>query len=123
MAGCGGSSSSAEHSHGSVRLPMMGGPPELTVEAPPAIKHAGGRALAEFDRGRTVFVQTACLACHRLAGIGNPGPGPDLTHVAERLPRQAIERTLRHPVEPMPAFTRMPPAKFRALVFFLSELH
>src|SRR4051812_49549162 len=38
---------------------------------------------------------------------GNAGPGPQLTHVASRLPRQAIARTLVNPTAPMPSYSRL----------------
>jgi mono/diheme cytochrome c family protein len=97
-------------------------PPALSVEPPPAVVRAGGRSLAEYKFGRLVTMQSGCLACHRIAGVGNTGPGPDLTEVAGRLPRAAIERSIIHATPPMPSFTRLPPAKFRALVAFLSML-
>jgi len=102
--------------------PETGGPVQFTLAPPPAVVRAGERQVAEFERGRTVMAQSGCLACHRIAGDGNAGPGPDLTHVASRLPRQAIARTLVNPTAPMPSFRNLPAAKFRALVTFLSDL-
>lgn len=77
---------------------------------------------AEQRLGRQVFLDAGCLACHRLDGSGNPGPGPDLSDIATRLPAQAIARTLINPTSPMPSFRDLPPAKFRALVAYLSAL-
>jgi len=99
-----------------------GSPTAIAISPPPAVVKAGGQQLAEFERGRTVMAQSGCLACHRIAGDGNAGPGPDLTHVASRLPRQAIARTLVNPTAPMPSFKNLPAARFKALVTFLSDL-
>jgi ubiquinol-cytochrome c reductase cytochrome b subunit/menaquinol-cytochrome c reductase cytochrome b/c subunit len=69
-----------------------------------------------------VVVQSGCEACHKIGDDGNNGPGPELTHVADRLPRQAIARTLVNPTAPMPSFQNLPPKKFTAVVYFLSQL-
>jgi len=66
--------------------------------------------------------QSGCLACHKLGDNGNAGPGPDLTHIASRIPRQAIARTLVNPTAPMPSFANLPPKKFTAIVNFLAQL-
>jgi ubiquinol-cytochrome c reductase cytochrome b subunit/menaquinol-cytochrome c reductase cytochrome b/c subunit len=55
---------------------------------------------------------------------GNAGPGPNLTHVAGHLPRQAIERTLINPTAPMPSYSSLKqrqPKDFQALVDFLGS--
>jgi mono/diheme cytochrome c family protein len=102
--------------------PAVGSPGEIELQTPPAVLHAGGRTLTAYQAGKRAVAQSGCLACHRIGETGNPGPGPDLTEVAGRLPRQAIARTLVAPVAPMPSFKNLPPAKFRAIVVFLSEL-
>jgi mono/diheme cytochrome c family protein len=94
----------------------------ITIEPPQTVRQSGGQTLAEYRLGRAVAAQSGCLACHRIGEAGNDGPGPDLTELGGRLPRLAIERTLVKPTRPMPAFTRLPKAKFRALVTFLSLL-
>src|SRR2546430_9528549 len=56
---------------------------------------------------------------------GNKGPGPPLTTVGARLPRQAIARTLINPTPPMPSFSTLrqrSPKEFNELVNFLSSL-
>ena len=93
---------------------------ELHVPPPPSLAGTGGKRLGEFKLGQAVTVQNGCLACHRIAGQG--GPGPDLTHVGSMLSRRQIERAMVHPVEPMPSSAHMPRAKFKALVEFLSLL-
>lgn len=102
-----------------------GGPVVIEVPAPPAVRAAGGKQLAEFRLGRNVAAQSGCLACHKIGHQGNRGPGPNLTHVGSRLPRLAIERTLERPTPPMPSFKglkRQRRAKFRALTVFPSLL-
>lgn len=96
--------------------------PAIRVQAPPAVRAADGKRLAEFTFGRRVAAQSGCLACHEIGDAGNHGPGPNLTHVGEKLSPARIERALRHPTAPMPAFSHLPPAKFKALVTFLSLL-
>lgn len=94
----------------------------IELATPAAVVRAGGQQLTEFEAGKRAVAQSGCLACHKIGANGNAGPGPDLTEVADRLPKQAIERTLIHPVAPMPSFKNLPPAKFHAIVAFLSEL-
>jgi mono/diheme cytochrome c family protein len=95
---------------------------ESAIAAPPAVKRAGGRELAEFKLGRTVMAQSGCLACHRIGGEGNRRPGRPLTNIGSVLSRRAIEHALVDPSAPMPSFKHLPAARFKALVEFLSEL-
>jgi ubiquinol-cytochrome c reductase cytochrome b subunit/menaquinol-cytochrome c reductase cytochrome b/c subunit len=69
-----------------------------------------------------VVAQSGCLACHKIGENGNDGPGPELTHIAERVPKEAIARTLINPTAPMPSFKNLPPEKFDAMVDFLGTL-
>ena len=96
---------------------------ELLIEPSPSVVQSGGKRLEEFDLGRMVAAESGCLACHRIGEAGNRGPGPDLTHIASRLPGAAIARTLINPTAPMPSFRNLPKNKFEALVEFLSLLH
>jgi len=100
----------------------MSGPVTLEVKTPPTVERAGGRQLAEFQAGAAVTAQSGCLACHDLSGQGNAGPGSDLTYVGRRLSAARIERAIVEATAPMPSFSRLPRAKLRALVAFLSEL-
>src|SRR5205807_9530426 len=52
---------------------------------------------ASAQAGETVANQSGCGACHKFGEAGNPGPGPNLTHIGSTLPAQAIARTLRNP--------------------------
>ncbi len=99
-----------------------GAPTVIELPTPKAVVKAGGSTLSEFEAGRLVVAQSGCLACHKLGDNGNAGPGPDLTHIAARLPRQGIARTLVNPTAPMPSFKNLPPQKFTAIVNFLSQL-
>lgn len=102
--------------------PLVGQPSEITIGAPPEIRRAGGRRLAAFRLGRAVTAQSGCLACHRIADVGNRGPGQNLTYVGSRLSSRQIERSILHAREPMPSFTGLPKRKLRAMVEFLSLL-
>ena len=99
-----------------------GSPTAIELATPPAVKQAGGATLAEFEAGKKVVAQSGCLACHKIGDNGNAGPGPDLTHIAARLPSQGIARTLVNPTAPMPSFKNLPPQKFKSVVAFLSLL-
>jgi ubiquinol-cytochrome c reductase cytochrome b subunit/menaquinol-cytochrome c reductase cytochrome b/c subunit len=99
-----------------------GSPTAIEMSAPPHVVQAGATTLAEYEAGRKAVAQTGCLACHKIGENGNAGPGPDLTHIAARLPRQGIARTLVDPTAPMPAFKNLPAKKFEAVVNFLSQM-
>ncbi|HLH14280.1 MAG TPA: c-type cytochrome [Solirubrobacteraceae bacterium] len=99
-----------------------GAPTAIEMPTPTAVKEAGGKLLAEYEEGKKVVAQSGCLACHKLGENGNAGPGPDLTQIAGRIPRQAIARTLVNPTAPMPSFKNLPAKKFEAIVNFLSQL-
>jgi ubiquinol-cytochrome c reductase cytochrome b subunit/menaquinol-cytochrome c reductase cytochrome b/c subunit len=99
-----------------------GAPTEIELKAPAELK---GAALTQFDKGKLVAAQSGCLACHKIGHNGNDGPGPALTQIGRRLPKEAIARTLQNPTAPMPSYAalkRDKPEQFAALVNFLSEL-
>ena len=100
----------------------VGSPTAIEMATPTAVVQAGGKTLAAYEEGRKVVAQSGCLACHKLGDNGNSGPGPELTHIASRIPRQAIARTLVNPTAPMPSFKNLPAKKFTAIVNFLSQL-
>jgi mono/diheme cytochrome c family protein len=102
--------------------PNTGGPTTIELATPPAVAKASAHARAEYETGKLAVAQSGCLACHKIGDNGNTGPGPDLTEVGTRLPRQAIERTLIAPTAPMPSFKGLPPAKFQGIVTFLAAL-
>jgi len=107
-------------------LGAAAGPPTQIDEPTPArIKAMGPQMLAEYEKGKQVVAQSGCLACHKIGENGNGGPGPALTEVGDRLPSQAIERTLINPTAPMPSFSVLEkdsPDKFKALVAYVSQL-
>jgi ubiquinol-cytochrome c reductase cytochrome b subunit/menaquinol-cytochrome c reductase cytochrome b/c subunit len=97
-----------------------GSPTTIELATPPAVVAAGGATLSEFEAGKVDVAGTGCLACHKIGDNGNAGPGPNLTHIGSRVPRQAIARTLVNPTAPMPSFKNLPPQKFQAIVNFLA---
>src|SRR5919205_34794 len=77
------------------------------------------------EPGKLVAASSGCLGCHKIGENGNAGPGPPLTKVGARLPRQAIARTLINPTPPMPTYSKLRqqnPKQFNQLVDFLSSL-
>jgi menaquinol-cytochrome c reductase cytochrome b/c subunit len=99
-----------------------GSPTAIELKTPQRIINAGGQTLYEYEQGKKGVAQSGCLACHKIGDNGNAGPGPNLTKIADRLPRQAIARTLVNPTAPMPSFKNLPPEKFQHIVAFLSQL-
>ena len=76
----------------------------------------------QYEPGKLVAAQAGCLACHKIGENGNDGPGPDLTDIADDLPKAAIARTLENPTAPMPSFAGLPEQKKTDLVDFLAQL-
>jgi cytochrome c oxidase subunit II len=92
---------------------------------------------AEVLRGRQLFNEVGCAACHRIAGTAAQGlSGPDLTHVGSRqslgagiLPNtrgtltgwigdsQSIKPNNR-----MPAYRSLPAAELTALAAYMESL-
>jgi menaquinol-cytochrome c reductase cytochrome b/c subunit len=99
-----------------------GTPDALELPVPKAVSENGPAAVALWNEGREVVAQSGCEACHKIGENGNVGPGPDLTHIASRLPEEGIARTLVNPTAPMPSFKNLPPKKFNAIINFLSTL-
>jgi ubiquinol-cytochrome c reductase cytochrome b subunit/menaquinol-cytochrome c reductase cytochrome b/c subunit len=101
---------------------IAGSPNQIDIAAPPSVIAGGADSIRTFEAGKQVVAQSGCLACHKIGENGNTGPGPDLSQIGARLPRQAIARTLVNPTAPMPAFTQMPAEKRDNLVEFLAQL-
>jgi menaquinol-cytochrome c reductase cytochrome b/c subunit len=76
----------------------------------------------QYEQGKLVVAQSGCLACHKIGENGNDGPGPQLTDIADKLPKAAILRTLENPTAPMPSYRSLDPEKKAALVNFLAQL-
>jgi mono/diheme cytochrome c family protein len=94
----------------------------IGLSVPGAVHAKGGGAVSSFEAGEAVAARSGCLACHRIGGEGNNGPGSELTHVGSRLPPAALARALVDSPEPMPSFSRLPEGQRRALVYFLAQL-
>jgi menaquinol-cytochrome c reductase cytochrome b/c subunit len=104
----------------------------LTILAMGYLTYAGAQAGSpnaidlkvpqQFEAGKLVAAQSGCLACHKFGENGNDGPGPNLSKIGNRLPKEAIARTLRNPTSPMPPYGNLPPEKFTALVNFLAAM-
>jgi menaquinol-cytochrome c reductase cytochrome b/c subunit len=88
-----------------------GSPNSIDVEVAP-----------QYNAGKLVAAQSGCLACHKIGHNGNDGPGPQLTNIADKLPKAALRRTLENPTAPMPSYRSMPEKKKQDLVEFLSQL-
>jgi menaquinol-cytochrome c reductase cytochrome b/c subunit len=106
----------------SFRGANAGSPTVDTIAAPSAVKAAGPAALSEFNTGRAAVADDGCESCHTIGSDGNPGPGPNLTHIGSRIPLLGIERTLVNPTAPMPSFKYLKPKQFTAIATFLSDL-
>jgi menaquinol-cytochrome c reductase cytochrome b/c subunit len=78
---------------------------------------------AALEPGKQVVAQSGCLACHKLGENGNDGPGPELTHIGERIPRNAIARSLEVGPGIMPSYSELPPQKSEQLTAFLASLN
>ena len=78
---------------------------------------------AALEPGKEVVAQSGCLACHRLGDNGNNGPGPELTQIGARLPRNAIARSLEVGPSIMPSYAGLSPQKFQALTAYLASLN
>ena len=81
------------------------------------------KTTAALKPGQEVVAQSGCLACHKLGENGNNGPGPELTHIGARLPRNAIARSLQVGPSIMPSYSGLPPAKFQALTAYIASLN
>ena len=77
----------------------------------------------QYEAGKEVVAGSGCLACHKLGENGNNGPGPELTHIAQRIPRAAILRSVEIGPGIMPSFRDLPPKKLNELADFLSSLN
>jgi quinol-cytochrome oxidoreductase complex cytochrome b subunit len=78
---------------------------------------------ADVEPGKQVAAQSGCLACHKIGENGNDGPGPELTEIGNKLPREAIARSLEVGPGIMPAYQGLSPKKFNELTDFLASLN
>jgi menaquinol-cytochrome c reductase cytochrome b/c subunit len=77
----------------------------------------------QYKPGAEVVASSGCLACHKLGENGNNGPGPELTHIGDRIPRAAIIRSVEIGPSIMPSFRDLPKKKLDELADFLSSLN
>jgi cytochrome c oxidase subunit 2 len=74
-------------SHANMRMKLMVDPQEQ-FDAWVAAQQAGptepDSAVAQAVRGKQVFLQAGCVACHTIRGVSAGVLGPDLTHVGAR---------------------------------------
>lgn len=107
-------------------LGAAAGPPtEIDIPIPANISSQGPEAVTNFKAGSAVVAQSGCAACHQFGENGNSGPGPALTNIGDRMPAQAIQRTLINPSAPMPSFSALSeesPEQFAQMVGFLAAL-
>ncbi len=75
----------------------------------------------QYEAGKEVVAGTGCLACHKIGENGGT-LGPNLTHIASRVPRAAIIRSVEIGPGVMPSFRDLPPKKIEELANFLSSL-
>src|SRR3954471_12277974 len=83
------------------------------------------KTAAQYVPGKIVAGESGCQGWPKIGDNGNAGPGPNLTHIGARLPRNAIARTLVNPTAPMPSFVALQkqhPQEFNSLVDFLASL-
>jgi menaquinol-cytochrome c reductase cytochrome b/c subunit len=90
---------------------QAGAPTEIEMEVP-----------AQLEEGKDVASQSGCLACHQFGENGNDGPGPELTEIGRKLPREAIVRSLEVGPGQMPSYANLPPEKLENLANFLASL-
>jgi menaquinol-cytochrome c reductase cytochrome b/c subunit len=76
----------------------------------------------EYEPGKQVVAQSGCLACHKIGENGNDGPGPDLTEIGAKIPREAIARSLVVGPGVMPSYADLSPQKQDDLTAFLASL-
>jgi len=76
----------------------------------------------QLNAGKDVFGQSGCGACHKIGENGNDGPGPDLTEIGNRLPQEAIARSLEVGPGIMPSYAELPQQKQEDLTAFLASL-
>jgi cytochrome c oxidase subunit 2 len=124
--------------HAKMALPVVAMPPAefdawLAAQARPAASPADALAA----RGREVFIEQRCAACHTVRGMAEESAlGPDLTHLGSRLTlaagelpmgEDALRRWIADPqaVKPgarMPAYDRLDDDSLRALSAWLLSL-
>ena len=89
---------------------------------------ANGLPLSGLDAtakaGATIFLTQGCTSCHTIAGVGAPGPGPNLsTEGTKGHPPEYYEGFLKNPPgNVMPNFTGFTPEQYKQIGTLLSGL-
>ena len=102
----------------------------LGAEAPEGVGSGGTLPLSGLDQnpeaqaGADLFLANGCTSCHTVAGVGAPGPGPNLSNEGSQgHPPEFYEGSLKDPPgNIMPAFTGFTPEQYQQLGTFLSGL-
>jgi cytochrome c551/c552 len=92
---------------------LAGAPSEIDLKVAP-----------QYEQGKEVMASSGCLGCHKVGENGNT-LGPNLTHIGDKLGRDAIARTLVNPTSPMPSYKTLReqnPQEFDQLVQFVASL-
>ena len=77
----------------------------------------------EATKGMAVYIANGCGSCHMVAGVGAPGPGPDLTNEgAKGWDNAKMVAWLKAPKAPMPSYASLSPADLEALATFVNGL-
>jgi quinol-cytochrome oxidoreductase complex cytochrome b subunit len=73
--------------------------------------------------GSTLWLQN-CTSCHQIAGVGQPGPGPNLSNVGTTgvVTADNAEEFLKNPPGSMPPFTNFTPQQYEEIGTFLGGL-
>ena len=102
--------------------------PSLASDTPEGV--GAGEALPlsgldpEAEAGMQLFLANGCTSCHNVAGVGAPGPGPNLTNEGTKgQPPEFYEGFLKDPPGGvMPAFEGFTPEEYQQIGTFLSGL-
>jgi len=99
------------------------------AEAPSGLGSAAeGLPLSGLDpaaeAGATIFLTNGCTSCHTIAGVGAPGPGPNLSNEGSKgHPPDYYEGFLKDPPgNVMPNFTGFTPEQYTQIGTLLSGL-
>jgi mono/diheme cytochrome c family protein len=88
---------------------------------PPSILNCVSASAKSEDAGKVVLGQTGCLACHRLGGAGNNGPGGELTSIGRELSQAQIRQAVINPTAPMPSYRSLPAKQLNARISYLAS--
>ena len=75
----------------------------------------------QYEAGKEAVAGAGCLACHKIGENGG-SLGPNLTHIAQRVPRAASLRSGVLGPGLMPSFRDLPPKKLEEMADFLASL-